>query len=124
MASSIESEFNPPDDLSRDEVIQMARHYINYWKIEAESWQYRWENINEWQPIETAPKDGRLILATNDFGGMVLCWWGKDYNDESYEGWLSGDGDGYSTGLYYSPLNPTHWMPLPKPPETTQNCVE
>jgi len=35
MASSIEPDFNPPDHLSRDEVIAMAKHYINYWKIEA-----------------------------------------------------------------------------------------
>ena len=43
MSSSIESEFNPPDDLSREEVIAMARHYINYWKVESESWHNRWE---------------------------------------------------------------------------------
>ena len=43
MTSSIEQEFNPPEKLSRDQVIQMARHYINYWKIEANSWHSRWE---------------------------------------------------------------------------------
>lgn len=46
MTSSIEPEFNPPEHLSRDEVIQMARHYINYWKIEAASGEYhRLESI-------------------------------------------------------------------------------
>ena len=42
MSSSIEEEFNPSDDLSREEVIRMARHYINYWKIENSSNHYKY----------------------------------------------------------------------------------
>jgi hypothetical protein len=62
-----------------------------------------------WQPIETAPKDGRRIIA----------WFGA--NSEKYaesvywlpEGgcWVwSQDGDSPRTP-------PTHWMPLPEPPK-------
>jgi hypothetical protein len=51
MSSSIEPEFNPPDDLTRDEVIAMAKHYINYWKIEANSYAVKYimtmETLNE-----------------------------------------------------------------------------
>ena len=35
MSSSIEPEFNPPESKSIKEVIELARHYINYWRIEA-----------------------------------------------------------------------------------------
>ncbi len=67
--------------------------------------------INNWQPIETAPKDGRVVLCighgsihhvepmmyyASDEGMNNGCW-----------GWLEGD----------TPRKqPTHWMPLPAPP--------
>jgi hypothetical protein len=70
----------------------------------------------EWQPIETAPKDGTYLLLNTRYSEIVIGWFGKDLNIENYNGWLYGDGDGYSTGYYYNPINPTHWMPLPKPP--------
>ena len=62
--------------------------------------------MSEWQPIETAPKDGRLILAATpratDFSGFFVVYWsGPDEN------WL------YSVGRW---IKPTHWMPLPAPP--------
>jgi hypothetical protein len=71
----------------------------------------------EWQPIETAPKDGTYLLLNTRYSEIVIGWFGKDLNIENYNGWLYGDGDGYSTGYYYNPINPTHWMPLPKPPQ-------
>ena len=36
MSSSIEYEFNPPEHLSREEVIKMAKHYVVYWRTEFE----------------------------------------------------------------------------------------
>lgn len=59
----------------------------------------------EWQPIETAPKDGELLVywvcrETGEGFRAVAAW--------SQWGWIS-DGD----GLIY----PTHWMPLPAPPK-------
>ena len=35
MSSSIENEFDPPEWATKEEVIKAARHYINYWKLEA-----------------------------------------------------------------------------------------
>lgn len=56
----------------------------------------------EWQPIETAPKDGRDILVM-DGDWLTIGWW-------SGEEWCRQD-------LHLSLSNPTHWMPLPEPPK-------
>lgn len=72
---------------------------------------------SEWKPIETAPKDGTKVLVYDESYGLPQkAWFGKDHFKEEYEGWLFGDGDDYSCGLYFTPIEPTHWMPLPKPP--------
>ena len=60
---------------------------------------------SRWQPISTAPKDGTEILAYADNKGqkgerMVLYW------DRGF--WLWG-----AIAIH----DPTHWMPLPEPPE-------
>ena len=57
-----------------------------------------------WQPIETAPKDGRDLLIFGS-GGIVIGWW-----DDSCRYWCHQD-------LYLSIDEPTHWMPLPLPPD-------
>lgn len=60
----------------------------------------------EWQPIETAPKDGSEFIgyvATSYQGGAVVLHWYKKY------GWIDWD---------YDVWEPTHWMPLPPPPVT------
>ena len=54
----------------------------------------------EWQPIETAPKDG-----------MVLVWDGYPRIAWQERGvWRDSD------EFFAQALNPTHWMPLPDPP--------
>ena len=69
-----------------------------------------------WESIKTAPKDGTWILIwgcpvlygavievlKGDRSITIGLWDGKAWADET-EGWI---------------LDPTHWMPLPEPPET------
>lgn len=77
----------------------------------------------EWQPIETAPKDGSAILlwdAEREVAivGMWLSFAGTNSPDSyepAYSGWDSISG--VPTWLDASPdAQPTHWMPLPAPP--------
>ena len=61
----------------------------------------------EWQPIETAPKDGAKILAYAD-GSMTVVYW-----LECGDNWeLAESGSWAESGEW----EPTHWMPLPLPP--------
>ena len=68
---------------------------------------------NQWQDIETAPKDGTSILVykknkTDDYWCICQVSWfeGRLYAD-SMEDIID-----YEDGI----LTTTHWMPLPKPP--------
>lgn len=65
----------------------------------------------EWQDIKTAPKDGTKILLScparrGEYPGVVeKCYWHV---------W------GHASGKWWDwvcPDKPTHWMPLPSPPE-------
>jgi hypothetical protein len=63
--------------------------------------------MSEWQPIETAPKNGDDILVYA-FGNcmLVVCF---DAENELHP-WMRLDGPSYHKDA------PTHWMPLPEPP--------
>jgi hypothetical protein len=78
--------------------------------------------VTEWQPIETAPKDGTVVL---------LCRVTGRRGPEVHPGaWCPDEvGDGDYPWLFWEKLNasqvkpngwdadiPTHWMPLPAPP--------
>ncbi len=76
----------------------------------------------DWQPIETAPKDGTEVVgwfpyhSTATLGGSVFV---MRWNDDRYHkrpvpyweasGWVWGRRD-------QREKQPTHWMPLPDPP--------
>ena len=71
-------------------------------------------NRMEWQPIETAPKDGRRLLAfaygpygVNDVYFSVAQWAmdGPGKIQPHVEGWF-----------WEFAIRPTHWMPLPDAP--------
>lgn len=62
--------------------------------------------VAEWQPIETAPKDGKILAMKN---GEVFVSWLVDYHHTGPR-WTYHALD----GLW--PWLPTHWMPLPEPP--------
>ena len=59
--------------------------------------------MSEWQPIETAPKD-ELLLGYADGMMRLVMWEGGAWVQVGAtieEGWFE----------------PTHWMPLPEPPQ-------
>jgi Lar family restriction alleviation protein len=74
-----------------------------------ESWNQRYD---QWQPIETAPKDGNPFLAFCDMDGAkfqtVLTW---EEVGAKYP-WRDWNGVGIHNEV------PTHWMPLPSAPKT------
>ena len=74
----------------------------------------------EWQPIETAPKDRTHILVYFGTMGIWQVSWTEPASCD-WEIWCTDDNKhgpyalrGYNdTG----PRAPTHWMPLPEPPQ-------
>jgi hypothetical protein len=64
--------------------------------------------MDNWQLIETAPSDGRPILV---WGGAVISDGGMaTVQLADGDWWRMRKKDGSSTP-------PTHWMPLPEPPD-------
>lgn len=72
--------------------------------------------MSEWQHIETAPKDGRIILAYFPLEGLAASWCRVMPVFYSHtmqpRPWIFAGraASSYSDG-------PTHWMPLPEPPK-------
>jgi hypothetical protein len=61
---------------------------------------------NNWQPIETAPKNQRILACvSNEYWNIEIVQWHERDN-----AWIYGDFDHW--------MQPTHWMPLPTPPTT------
>lgn len=67
----------------------------------------------KWQPIETAPKDGKKMFVVIGFNVCNGFTGGKPYTTDPWCVWV--DDDGFA-GWPHN-FGPTHWMPLPKPPE-------
>jgi hypothetical protein len=77
--------------------------------------------VSEWQPIATAPKDGRRVLVYAPEWGDITCGEYHTNRERDDRGrfqaggwayWLAMDEDYRS-----SYCHPTHWMPLPEPPK-------
>lgn len=69
-----------------------------------------------WEPIESAPKDGTRVdlWAVNVFGEakrFAGCYWEVATYEFHHDRWI-----GLPEGR--KSWKPTHWMPLPKPPNT------
>lgn len=70
--------------------------------------------VMEWQPIETAPKDGtrfavitpRSAFRFSETWRVGSCYWERGLKEPRfiYDNWQTAD-------------HPTHWMPLPPPPK-------
>ena len=81
-----------------------------------------------WLPIDTAPQDGRTILLGryNELGKwrtMRGQWMSQECIDETWEDPEAGEPGWFETSVENDELpncwatNPTHWQPLPAPPE-------
>lgn len=82
---------------------------------------------DEWQPIKTAPKDGTAIFLGVDIATVWIArngYWseGDMWDIQGYEsqeevrGWwapCNSVGQEKLEDIY----EPTHWMPMPKPPK-------
>ena len=62
--------------------------------------------VPQWQPIETAPKDGTVILVVipTSYPVIQAAVWDKPFNC-----WIAG-------GYMRKTIPLTHWMPLPAAP--------
>lgn len=71
-----------------------------------------------WQPIETAPRDGRpfmVYITESDTGPHCLAPVSKDSGDDWWD---------ESTGDCIKPIKgATHWMPLPAPPVVEDDAI-
>ena len=80
---------------------------------------------NEWQPIETAPRDGTSILGFrpgDTFSGHMITaiyWCGSSPVDSGW--WALCEAGDHSAS---DEFDPTHWMPLPEPPTEGQIVME
>lgn len=68
--------------------------------------------MSEWRPIETAPK-GKVLIFCEDGKTHVASYNGSDNNKI----WTS-DSEYFNVKKY-----PTHWMPLPQPPQQTEDIA-
>lgn len=82
--------------------------------------------MTDWQPIETAPKDGTLIKIGWKFPGdtdmqeWFVMQWSHIQRNGLYPGvvgmWVAPDGS-FTWNADNPDGAPTHWMPLPPPPK-------
>ena len=89
-------------------------------ELPAVDWQSRWREerdraekaeaerdaATQWQPIETAPRDGTWLLGA--FGASGLCIFRRHDVGGRYEAWVTHEGAACKA--------PQYWMPLPANP--------
>mgnify|MGYP001590466088 CR=1 FL=1 len=66
----------------------------------------------DWQPIETAPRDGRQLLFWSRHGFCEVL-------RRDHWGWMNEGGEGYDDASDTL----THWMPLPAPPASADGAT-
>lgn len=79
-----------------------------------------------WQTIETAPKDGTTFDAWADGERFTDCCWAESSTSRYRSGWWceqfdNHEGDWFETA---GVPQPTHWMPLPEPPQMTWQPID
>jgi hypothetical protein len=80
--------------------------------------------VDGWQPIETAPKDETVIILgrrMHDFGFIRGYGYFEGKPGSFLSGWITTGFDPVMSNLGLAA--PTHWMPLPKPPENKEQIA-
>jgi len=83
--------------------------------------------MSDWQPIETAPHDHRVKIlgyfpAAEIWPAEIrVIYWG--YHGRRERGWVWAQ-TGINADGEFSWRDPTHWMPLPKPPRASDEPSE
>ena len=72
-------------------------------------------NTEKWQTIETAPKDGINILMVID-GNIHIGRWEFDCHLKTPKPYWKAQCENWCGKLWMRENQPTHWIPLPKPP--------
>ena len=93
-------------------VLMRCGHEIDQLRSELAALKAENESLkrNQWQPIETAPKDGTVFLGYK-LGQFRECY--KVPRDDC-DMWCFGGTSGADD--LFPNIKPTHWMPLPKAP--------
>ena len=88
--------------------------------------------MSEWNPIESAPKDGTPVLlwlsekadrhypadGVCDYIAIGLHQWGHWCTVEAEDcGGMGGEYTGWMPDWQLIRVKPSHWMPLPDPPK-------
>lgn len=77
--------------------------------------------MNNWQSIETAPKDKYILIYRTpepyQIIDIFIARWSEIYENFYVFGTYRERPDEYSEPNVTVVRNPTHWMPLPEPPE-------
>lgn len=95
------------------------------------AWQAAWdarpmrESLSQWQPMETAPKDGTVILAFVSesvpfYEGLVAIKWVIDEHTSRYKSPGNWQRD-FVAGFDDGECNPVAWIPLPKLPRKSSD---
>ena len=79
----------------------------------------------DWQPIETAPRDGTHILGWNaEYGQRETNMGRYGKGSPGFAAWEKGDGPLNYGWVWDEPIHnwgctwkPTHWLPLQQPPK-------
>lgn len=82
--------------------------------------------MTDWQPISSAPRDGTHVLLAIPVDRdptdslppwfQIVGWWDDDINADGEDaGWTDGTPANWNM-QEYAIWEPTHWQPLPSPP--------
>lgn len=70
-----------------------------------------------WLPIESAPKDGTKVLLYCPHIGVVRGSWQFNKYAKKPRPYWSNDWEAVAGAIATRADQPTHWMPLPPPPQ-------